>query len=416
MVVPGLQPTTSVETVARLAAPGCFLFASEAVNEGHPDKIADQISDAIVDECISLDPDSKVACETITKTGMVMIIGEITTRAKVDYDTVIRNTVKHIGYDTPDKGLDYKTMEVVNKVNLKSPPSKMQDVYNDAVKSIDTMVASDQGLMFGYATNETPELMPLTHILATKLCMQLGKLRRDGSCSWIRPDGKAQVIVEYRKADDGSITPMRIHTVVISAQHSPDVRLDRIKGEIMEKVIWPVIPAHLLDGSTTFHINPSGRFVIGGPHGDAGLTGRQTVTDTFGGWGGHGNNSFSGKDPSNVERSASYLARWAAKSLVKAGFAARCLVQTTYAAGLSEPVSLLVNSYGSAKFGLSDEDLRSIVRRNFDFRPGIIMQDLKLRTMKFQQFATYGHFGREDVLPEWEKCKDLTDELAKVVT
>merc|ERR1712060_812212 len=235
-----------------------------------------------------------------------------------------------------------------------------------------------------------------------------------GILSWVRPDGKTQVTCVYKKDKDGLITPVRVHTVLISTQHSPEVSNEQISKDLKEHVIKPVL-GKWYNEKITFHINPSGRFVIGGPHGDAGLTGRQTVTDTFGGWGAHGNSSFSGKDPSNVERSASYLARWAAKSLVKAGFAARCLVQATFAAGLVEPVSLLVDSYGSAKFGLSDEDLRSIVQRNFDFRACIIMQDLKLRTVKFQQLAAYGHFGREDVLPEWEKCKDLTEELAKVV-
>jgi len=353
------------------------------------------------------DPDSRVACETCTKTGMVMVFGEITTKAKIDYDKVVRETCKEIGYDDEAKGLDYKTMEVLNKLEEQSPDIAQAVHVN---KSVEEIGAGDQGHMFGYASNETTELMPMTHSLATKLGYQLTKVRKDGTCAWLRPDGKTQVTIEYKRADDGAMVPQRIHTILISTQHAPEATIEFQQTEIMEKVIKPICPAELLDAETIYHINPSGRFVIGGPHGDAGLTGRKIIIDTYGGWGAHGGGAFSGKDTTKVDRSAAYAARQAAKSLVAAGFCKRCLVQVSYAIGVVQPLSMFVDSYGSATQGFSDEDLCDIVKRNFDFRPGCIQRDLKLKTPQFQKLAAYGHMGREDLLPEWENVRDLTHE------
>lgn len=392
---------------------GHFLFTSESVNEGHPDKLCDQVSDAVLDACLAQDPDSKVACETCTKTGLVMIFGEITTKAKVDYDVVVRDAVKAIGYDSQDKGLDYKTMEVLNKIETQSVDIA-QSVHGHFTKAPEEIGAGDQGHMFGYASDETAELMPLTHSLATKLGEQLTKIRKDKTCPWVRPDGKTQVTAEYKKGENGEMIPTRIHTILISTQHSPDVDNEKIKADIMEHVIKPIVPDKLLDADTIYHINPSGRFVIGGPHGDAGLTGRKIIIDTYGGWGAHGGGAFSGKDTTKVDRSAAYAARWAAKSLVKAGLCARCLVQVSYAIGVVQPLSMFVDSYGSAKFNLSDEDLCEIVKRNFDFRPGMLQKNLSLKKPQFTKLAAYGHFGREDLNPEWEKCKDLSTEVDKV--
>ncbi|CAD7936200.1 unnamed protein product [Amoebophrya sp. A120] len=397
-------------TSIRPPKPGCFLFTSESVNEGHPDKICDQVSDAVLDACLSQDPDARVACETSTKTGMVMVFGEITTKANVDYEAVVRETCRNIGYDSADKGLDYASMDVLNKLEEQSPDIG-QGVHGMGTKAVEDIGAGDQGHMFGYASDETPELMPFTHSMSTRLGWQLTKVRKDGTCPWIRPDGKTQVTAEYKRLKDGSMVPQRVHTILISTQHAPDVDNEKIKKDIMEYVIKPILPENLLDADTIYHINPSGRFVIGGPHGDAGLTGRKIIIDTYGGWGAHGGGAFSGKDTTKVDRSAAYAARWAAKSLVANGFARRALVQVSYAIGVVQPLSMFVDTYGSARFGFTDEQLCEIVKRNFDFRPGCIQRDLNLKEPQFTKLAAYGHFGREDCSPAWEVVKDLSHEL-----
>ncbi|GLD99236.1 hypothetical protein PINS_up007954 [Pythium insidiosum] len=379
-----------------------FLFTSESVNEGHPDKLCDQISDAVLDACIAEDPNSRVACETCAKTGMVMIFGEITTKAHVQYEKVIRDTIKQIGYDDPAKGLDYKTVNVIVAIEEQSP---------DIAQSVDSVTdedvgAGDQGIMFGYATDETPELMPLSHVLATKLGSRLTEVRKNGTLGWIRPDGKTQVTVEY-KEEEGRMIPQRVHTVVISTQHSEEVTNEQIAADLMKHVIQAVIPEKYLDDQTVYHLNPSGRFVIGGPHGDAGLTGRKIIIDTYGGWGAHGGGAFSGKDTTKVDRSAAYAARWVAKSLVAKGLAARVLVQLSYAIGVPYPLSIHIDSYGTVKNGLKDGDLVEIVKKNFDLRPGVIQRDLKLKRPVMQKTAAYGHFGREDEDFTWETVKDI---------
>jgi len=386
--------------------PGHFLFTSESVNEGHPDKLADQVSDAVLDACLKQDSKSRVACETCTKTGMVMVFGEVATEAKVNYEDIVRNVCKQIGYDAEEKGLDYRSMAVLNKIEAQSPDIS-QAVEREKLEDLG---AGDQGHMFGYATNETPELMPLTHSLATRLGHQLTKVRKTGLLPWVRPDGKTQVTAEYKKLEDGSLNPTRIHTILISTQHSPDVSNDQIYRDVVEHVIKPIVPENLLDENTIYHINPSGKFVIGGPHGDAGLTGRKIIVDTYGGWGAHGGGAFSGKDTSKVDRSAAYATRWAAKSLVAGGFAKRCLVQVSYAIGVAQPLSMFVDSYGTCVKGRTDNDLCEIVKRNFDFRPGCIERDLDLRTPQYQPLAAYGHFGRVDLSPKWEIVKDLAHE------
>jgi S-adenosylmethionine synthetase len=381
-----------------------FLFTSESVNEGHPDKLCDQVSDAILDACIREDPTSRVACETCTKTGMVMVLGEITTTANVNYEQVIRDACRDIGYDDPAKGLDYKTMNVVVALEEQSPDIA-QSV--DAVNIEDTG-AGDQGIMFGYASDETASLMPLTHELATQLGARLTQVRNEGILPWVRPDGKTQVTIEYMN-EGGRMIPQRVHTVVISTQHSEDVTLEQMREDLMEHVIRVVIPAEYLDDNTVYHLNPSGRFVIGGPHGDAGLTGRKIIIDTYGGWGAHGGGAFSGKDTTKVDRSAAYAARWVAKSLVHAGLAHRVLVQLSYAIGVSYPLSIHVDSYGTAvtRSGKTDAELVDIVKNNFDLRPGCIIRDLDLRRPVMKKTACYGHFGREDPDFTWEQPKEL---------
>lgn len=387
---------------------GHFLFTSESVNEGHPDKLCDLISDSVVDACLAQDPTSKVACESTAKTNMLMILGEITTSAQINYEQVIRDTAREVGYTSSDIGLAADTCNVMVNIECQSPDIAQAVHINKAPEDIG---AGDQGHMFGYATNETPEAMPLTHLLATKIGRRLGEARKTGVLRWARPDAKTQVTIEYRK-DGGRVIPIRVHTIVISTQHDPDVTNEQIRADLMEHVIRVVVPAEYLDDKTIYHLNPSGRFIIGGPNGDAGLTGRKIIIDTYGGWGAHGGGAFSGKDPSKVDRSAAYAMRWVAKSLVKADLCDRCLVQVSYAIGVAQPLSVYVDSYGTGKHGKTDRDLLYIVLRNFDLRPGCIIRDLNLLRPIYKKTAAYGHFGREDD-PDftWETPKDLTHEL-----
>jgi len=378
-----------------------FLFTSESVNEGHPDKICDQVSDAVLDACLKEDPQSKVACETATKTGMVMVFGEITTKGKPNYEQIVRDTLKKIGYDHKDKGIDYRTCSVVVAIEQQSPDIA-QGVHVD--KKLEDIGAGDQGIMFGYATDETPEYMPLTHTLATQIGSRLTKVRNDGTCKWVRPDGKTQVTVEYKKVN-GAMVPIRVHTIVISTQHDETVTLKQIQADLREYVIKPVVPAKYLDDKTVYHLNPSGRFVIGGPHGDAGLTGRKIIVDSYGGWGAHGGGAFSGKDPTKVDRSAAYAARWIAKSLVAGKLCRRVLVQVSYAIGVAHPLSVFVDTYGT---GIkADKEISEIVKKNFDLRPGCLMRDLKLTRPIYSKTACYGHFGRDDADFTWETPKEL---------
>jgi S-adenosylmethionine synthetase len=364
-----------------------FLFTSESVTEGHPDKIADQISDAILDACLAEDPFSRVACETLTCTGLVVIAGEITTKAYVDFQSIVRGTVASIGYDNALYGFDSNTCAVISTINKQS---------GDIAMGVDTGGAGDQGMMFGYATNETPELMPTPISLAHKLTRRLSEVRKSGLMSYLRPDGKSQVTVEY----DANNQPVRVDAVVISTQHSETVTNEELRGDILRHVIQAVIPAALLDAGTKYHINPTGRFVIGGPMGDTGLTGRKIIVDTYGGMGRHGGGAFSGKDPTKVDRSAAYMARYVAKNIVAAGLADRCEVQLAYAIGVAEPVSVLVDTFGTGKV---DEDrLEALVRKNFALTPKAIIESLNLRRPIYKATAAYGHFGREGKDFTWE--------------
>jgi S-adenosylmethionine synthetase len=364
-----------------------FLFTSESVTEGHPDKIADQISDAILDACLEQDPYSRVACETLTCTGLVVVAGEITTKAYVDVQGLVRGTVASIGYDNAAYGFDSNTCAVISTINKQSP---------DIAQGVDTGGAGDQGMMFGYATNETPELMPTPISLAHKLTSKLSEVRKSGLMAYLRPDGKSQVTVEY----DANHKPVRVDAVVISTKHAESVGNDELRGDILKHVIQAVIPAELLDADTKYHINPTGRFVIGGPMGDTGLTGRKIIVDTYGGMGRHGGGAFSGKDPTKVDRSAAYMARYVAKNIVAAGLADRCEVQLAYAIGVAEPVSVLVDTFGT---GTLDEDqLEALVRKNFQLTPKGIIESLNLRRPIFKQTAAYGHFGRSGADFTWE--------------
>ncbi len=375
-----------------------YFFTSESVTEGHPDKIADQISDAVLDSIIGQEPLSRVACETLVTTGMAFIAGEITTNCYVDIPTLVRETIRDIGYTRAKYGFDYETCAVLTSIDKQSA---------DIAMGVDTGGAGDQGLMFGYACNETAELMPLPISLAHKLSLKLSEVRKQDVLGYLRPDGKTQVTIEY--THDGK--PLKVDTIVISSQHSPDVTLKEIREDIIERVIKPVIPTELLDEETVkYHINPTGRFVIGGPQGDCGLTGRKIIVDSYGGVGSHGGGAFSGKDPSKVDRSASYMARYVAKNIVAAGLADKVEVQLAYAIGVAEPVSVFVDSMRTGK--VSDQEISRIVRKNFDLTPAGIIKKLDLRRPIFKKTAAYGHFGRE--LPEftWEK-KDMAATLKK---
>lgn len=433
-----------------------FLFSSESVNEGHPDKLADQVSDAVLDACLKADPYSKVACETATKDNMVMVFGEITTAGKIDYESIVRAQVREIGFDSfvddlssvASKGLSCDSCEVLVRINKQSP-----DIAGGVHvgKSDLDVGAGDQGIMFGYATDETENTMPLTHMMATQLGKRLTDVRKDGSLWWLRPDGKTQVTIEYKQHKDGSVEPLKIHTIVISTQHAEPLKAKRTEEqngkdnrgawtgeeqiapsmeEMNELMHEHVIVATLKDiklknGESAYsiynretcnlHLNPSGKFIIGGPQGDAGLTGRKIIIDTYGGWGAHGGGAFSGKDPTKVDRSAAYACRWMAKSIVKAGLCKRALVQLSYAIGVAKPLSLFVETYGSEKEGLTAQMITDIVKMKFDCRPGALARDLVLREPKYNKTAAYCHFGREPFVEDgmkffsWEDPIDLSE-------
>jgi len=376
-----------------------FLFTSESVGEGHPDKLCDQLSDTVLDECLKQDRMSRVACESATTTGLVMIFGEITTNAIIDYQRIIRETIKEIGYDDSNKGFDYKTCGVMVAVGQQA-----QEIGACVTSSTDSgeQGAGDQGLMFGYATDETEQCMPLTLTLAHGLSRRLTECRNRGILPWLRPDTKSQVTIEYLD-DNGNIRPVRIHTVVVSTQHAGNITQQQLKSDVMEHVVKAVLPEDLLDDDTVYHINPSGSFVIGGPCGDAGLTGRKIIVDTYGGWGAHGGGAFSGKDPTKVDRSAAYAARWVAKSLVKAEICKRVLVQVSYAIGIAKPLSVSVFAYGTCKY--TEAQLLQIVNANFDLSPGNIVKELDLRRPIYRQTAKYGHFGNPEF--SWEQPKEI---------
>ena len=386
------------------------LFTSESVTEGHPDKLCDQVSDAVLDAILAEDPSARVACETFASTGMVTVMGEITTSTYVDINAIVRRTVTEIGYDSPEKSFNGKTCAVMTAIHEQSPDIAMG--VDDALETrsgsaeADTG-AGDQGMMFGYACNETPERMPLPIALSHRLARRLAEVRKNGTLPWLYPDGKTQVTVAYEND-----VPVAVDTVVVSAQHSADVSQETIRDEILKHVIAPVIPPALLTSETRFFINPTGRFVIGGPAGDTGLTGRKIIVDTYGGYAPHGGGCFSGKDPTKVDRSAAYAARYAAKNVVAAGLADRCQIQLAYAIGVAEPVSILVDTFGTGRAG--DDKIAEAVRKVFDFRPAAIIRDLDLRRPIYRQTAAYGHFGRTDIDLPWEH-EDKTQALIAAV-
>jgi S-adenosylmethionine synthetase len=380
-----------------------YLFTSESVTEGHPDKMCDQISDGVLDACLEQDPFSRVACETATKTGFVLVLGEITTNAFVNFDELVRKIVNEIGYDDSSKGFDGNTCAVqsaiasqsgdialgVNKA-LEAKTGEMTDEH------IESIGAGDQGMMFGFACNETKILMPMPIYLAHNLTRRLSEVRKNGTLPWLRPDGKSQVTVEYQFGK-----PVRVHTVLISTQHAPDISQAEIREAIIEHVILPVLPAEMVDDQMKIYVNPTGRFVIGGPMGDSGLTGRKIIVDTYGGMGRHGGGAFSGKDPTKVDRSGAYAARWVAKNIVAAGLAERCEIQVAYAIGVASPLSINVETFGTGL--VPDEDIARLVEENFDLRPGAIIRDLDLRRPIYRKIAAYGHFGRDDLDLSWER-------------
>lgn len=383
--------------------PSRTLFTSESVTEGHPDKICDKISDAILDAIIARDPDARVACETAVTTGLVLVMGEITTECYVDIPRIVRETIREIGYDRAKYGFDCDTCAVLTSIDEQSPDIAMGvneafEARNHAAADVasGTIGAGDQGMMFGFACNETPELMPMPVSLAHKLTQQLTAVRRNGTLDYLRPDGKSQVTVEY---EDGR--PIRVDTIVVSAQHGQETEYKQLQKDIMEYVIRPAIPQHLLDDRTRYYINPTGRFVVGGPQGDSGLTGRKIIVDTYGGMGRHGGGAFSGKDPTKVDRSAAYAARYAAKNIVASGIADRCEVQLAYAIGVAQPVSILVDTFGTAR--IPEERIADIIRKNFALTPSGIIRMLDLRRPIYKKTAAYGHFGREDEDFTWEK-------------
>ena len=386
------------------------LFTSESVTEGHPDKICDQISDAILDALLEQDPMSRVACETCTTTGIVMVMGEISTKAYVDIQKIVRDTVREIGYTRGKYGFDADTCGVITTIDEQSSDIAMgvdkaleAKENNMTDEEIDAIGAGDQGMMFGYATNETEEYMPYPIALAHKLAFQLTKVRKDGTLTYLRPDGKTQVSVEYDEAGK----PVRLEAVVLSTQHDEDVTQEQIHEDIKKYVFDPILPKDMIDAETKFFINPTGRFVIGGPHGDAGLTGRKIIVDTYGGYARHGGGAFSGKDCTKVDRSAAYAARYVAKNLVAAGFADRCEIQLSYAIGVAQPTSIMVDTFGTGK--LADDRIVEIVRENFDLRPAGIIKMLDLRRPIYRQTAAYGHFGRTDIKLPWEALDKVED-------
>ena len=380
-----------------------YLFTSESVTEGHPDKICDQISDAVLDACLEQDPTSRVACETATKTGFVVLLGEITTHAQINYDELVRRVINQIGYDSSSKGFDGNSCGVLVAIAQQSGDiamgvnraleAKTGEMSDEEVEAIG---AGDQGMMFGYACDETPVLMPMPIYLAHKLTRRLSQVRKDGTLPWLRPDGKSQVTVEYRYG-----RPARVDTVLVSTQHAPEVSYEELRQAVIDHVIMPVLPAEMVDADLKIFVNPTGRFVIGGPMGDAGVTGRKIIVDTYGGMGRHGGGAFSGKDPTKVDRSAAYAARWAAKNVVAAGLAERCEIQVAYAIGVAHPLSINVETFGTGR--IPDEEISRLIKENFDLRPGAIIRDLGLRRPLYRQTAAYGHFGRDDLDLPWER-------------